>query len=269
MSVQRKILVGMAGLLLGISAWRPLPASELKPAARMAIIRDLTAEYATLKAPLPRGKKGLLLHSSGKVDEESLKHEITQYGTAIAPHVLVQITGLEFHNKEIILEINGGGTRKSKWYEHVEVGVGMGTHPIGQGDTRTPTGSSISLQFPKNLKDLTVDDLKYYLSPVLDFNPTTPLQAITRPVPPEFKEAIEAKKAVAGMDREMVTAAMGPPQRKVREEKDGIEQEDWIYGTPPLKVIFVTFEGDEVVDVKEYVGGVGGSVQPPPEEPPR
>ena len=82
-------------------------------------------------------------------------------------------------------------------------------------------------------------------------------------------EAIEAKQAAIGMDRQMVQMAMGHPQHKVRETKDGVEQEDWIYGTPPQKVIFVTFEGEEVVDIKEYRSGVAGQTQPPLEDPMR
>ena len=103
----------------------------------------------------------------------------------------------------------------------------------------------------------------------LDFSPVTPIQTMTRPVPPEFQKAIEEKRAAEGMDRDMVVAALGQPDRKVRETKNGVEQEDWIYGTPPMKVIFVTFEEEEVVSVQEYAGGVAGEAQPPLPSDPR
>ena len=251
-----------AALLGGITRPAIILASDLKLQSRLSIVRGLTAEYATLKVPLPRGKKGLVLSANGQVDEESLQHEITQNGTAQRPNALVQITQIGFQDKEIVFEINGGGKHKSKWYDHVEVGAGTTTQPISQGPPITPTGSSITLKFPQKLPDLTVEALKNYLSPALDFTPTNPIQAFSRPIPPQFKEAVQAKKAAVGMDRETVLAAMGPPQRKVRETKDGVEQEDWIYGAPPLKVTFVTFEEDEVVNVQEYIGGIGGQVQP-------
>jgi hypothetical protein len=39
----------------------------------------------------------------------------------------------------------------------------------------------------------------------------------------------------------------------VRErDPDGTETEDWIYGNPPARTVFVTFTGDKVVRVKEY-----------------
>ncbi len=51
----------------------------------------------------------------------------------------------------------------------------------------------------------------------------------------------------------MVLAAMGRPDRKVREKgPDGNEIEDWIYGKPPEKTIFVSFEGDKVTKVHQF-----------------
>jgi hypothetical protein len=55
------------------------------------------------------------------------------------------------------------------------------------------------------------------------------------------------------MDQEMVIASMGRAEKKVRERgPDGNETEDWIYGSPPAKTVFVTFEGDTVINVKEF-----------------
>ena len=251
-------------LVLGTASGVCLFGADLKPKSRMAIMRGLIAEYATAKSPLPRGEKGLFLKADGEIDDERLRREITQEGTAVPPNVLIQITDITIGEKQIAFEINGGGRRKTKWYEHVEVGVGSGTTPISRGDNRgTPTGSTVTLVFPKKLQDMTVEEVKQYLLPVLDFTPVTPIQALTRPIPPEFQAAIEEKRAVEGMDQDMVIAALGQPDRKVRETKDGVEQEDWIYGTPPLRTIFVTFEGEAVVRVEELEGGVTGSAQPP------
>jgi hypothetical protein len=55
------------------------------------------------------------------------------------------------------------------------------------------------------------------------------------------------------MDHDMVVASLGRPDRKIREKnKDGVDQEQWIYGTPPAKVLFIVFEGDKVVSIKEF-----------------
>jgi hypothetical protein len=72
-------------------------------------------------------------------------------------------------------------------------------------------------------------------------------------IPPKFKQAITDHKAMVGMDEDMVIAAVGRPDHKVRQrEPDGKETEDWIYGTPPAKTVFVTFAGDNVIRVKEF-----------------
>jgi hypothetical protein len=70
-------------------------------------------------------------------------------------------------------------------------------------------------------------------------------------VPAKFKEAIKNHQVVVGMDRDAVLSSKGAPDRKVREVRDGAEQEDWIYGSPP-HVLFVTFDGDSVIAVRQY-----------------
>lgn len=264
--MQRILLVSVVALFVSSTAME----AQIKPQSRIIIIRELVAEYGALKVPLPRGEKGLILKAEGEVDNDSLTKEISQNGTALPPKILAQITQIEFHDKEILFEINGGGKRKLKWYEHIEIGMGTRTTPITTDpNPKNPTGSTITLVFPGRVPDLTVEEVKQHLEPVLDFDVHSPILMPSRPIPPEFQKAIEDKQAAIGMDRDMVLAALGPPDRKVRETKEGVEQEDWIYGTPPMKVIFVTFEGDEVVDVQEYVGGVRGATMPEPEEPPR
>lgn len=255
--------------LLAASLAPTAAAQEMTPKARMAILRGMIAEYATLRVALPRGEKGLQLSAEGEIDQDSLMREITQHGSAATPNNLVQITNIAFRNKEIVFEINGGGKKKTKWTDRIEVGMGSRTTPLTAPDGKTPTGSAITIEFSAKLPELTTDELKALLNPVLDFTPVNPLQTINVPVPPEFQKAIEDKQAVEGMSRDIVLAALGPPDHKVREMKDGVEQEDWIYGKPPLKVVFVTFEDDQVVKVEEHQGGVHGSVQTYPKQPPR
>ena len=64
-------------------------------------------------------------------------------------------------------------------------------------------------------------------------------------------EAIKKHEVLVGMDRDAVLSAKGPPDRKVREVREGAEQEDWIYGLPPHS-LFVTFDGDTVTAVHQY-----------------
>jgi hypothetical protein len=57
-----------------------------------------------------------------------------------------------------------------------------------------------------------------------------------------------------------VRLALGQPVHKERETKDGVELEDWVYGTPPGKIVFVTFDGNKAVKVKEEYAGLGTDV---------
>ena len=45
---------------------------------------------------------------------------------------------------------------------------------------------------------------------------------------------------------------MGKPRHKERDIRDGAEIEDWIYGQPPSKTVFVRFTGQRVTSVKQY-----------------
>lgn len=265
--------IGCASLLALVCV-PPAQATSLQESSRIQILRALLAEYGTVRIVLPAGSKGLRLQSTGQVDQDSLQHEITQNGTALKPGTLVQITQIQFKDKEIVLQINGGGKR-SKWYDHVQGGMVTTDAPMPtvadpNSIEEPPPGSSITLAFPGKVPDMTPDELKQYIAPVLDMNAKTlPTQiAPTEAIPPQFEKDVEEKRAAVGMDQDMVRAAMGPPDRKVREEKDGVEQEDWIYQPTPLKVVFVTFEGEKVISIQEYRVGPRGEMQLAPKEPP-
>jgi hypothetical protein len=131
------------------------------------------------------------------------------------------------------------------------MGGGTVTPESQQGGEVRPPGSWILLSFSGAVPNLTAEELKKMLGGVLDFNAPSASVPWVETIPEEYKQAIEERRAVVGMDKKMVLAALGRPDRKVREMKDGVETEDWIYGHPPF-VTFVTFTGDEVVAVKEY-----------------
>jgi hypothetical protein len=151
-----------------------------------------------------------------------------------------------------VFEINGGGRQGKKWYQRIQVGMGTTTQPIAADTPVLTYGSSISLIFPdKAPEQLTVPEVKKMLGSVLDFERHSPTVLYSPSVPPNIKEAIKNHHVIAGMDRDAVLSAKGSPERKVREVRDGAEQEDWIYGLPP-HVLFVTFDGDTVVAVRQY-----------------
>jgi hypothetical protein len=255
-----KIAVVAAGLVF----LAPIHASteKLAPEDRIEIIRGLTAEYATVKVFLPRSKKPLAYPSDGNYDKAAWNEAGREMGPAARVGDLIQITKVEIEKDEIKLEINGGVKSGRKWYERIEVGTGNRTSPIGQGGMPT-AGTNLSIVFPKQVPSLDVKDLKRILSPILDFEKRTATENYVDSLPEPIQAAIRDKRAVVGMTREQVLIALDRPRHKLRETKDGDEFEDWIYGLPPGKITFVTFQGDKVVKVKEAYAGLGGSTADP------
>lgn len=126
--------------------------------------------------------------------------------------------------------------------------------------TNAPAGTAILVHFKGGIGDVTSAEVKKILTPMLDFEKHSATENFVDTLPPEVQQAIKEKKALEGMDRDEVLLALGRPLHKSRETKDGVELEDWIYGEPPGRVTFVTFNGNKVLRVKETYAGLGGSV---------
>lgn len=238
----------------------------LQETSKLSLIRYVSGEFAKAKKPLPSGKDGITLHAEKPFDEESLNRAVTVHGAAVNSGDNVQITKLEFREHMIIVDVNGGGRPRKNWRDHIQFGMG-GTMPTST-TTTTPAngqdsgppgfqegrGGTIYLQFAKNVPDLTPEELKSLLAPFLDFTKvrSASVQWFDT-LPPEMKKAITERQAMVGMDRDEVVAAIGKPDRKVRErDSQGNDTEDWIYGHPPDKTVFVHFTGDRVTIIKQY-----------------
>jgi hypothetical protein len=228
----------------------------LQPESRLALVRFVDGEFARVVAPLPAGKNGIHIKARVQLDEQQLRVAVGSSGAALNPGDKAQITNLQFKERQIVVDVNGGGRGKRHIRDHIHMEIGGPTMTTTdpQPTVNASVGATIFLDFDKPLPNMTPDDLKQYLSGVLDFSKqhSAAIQWMET-LPADIQKAITAKQAAVGMDREMVLAAVGPPDRKVREKTaDGDETEDWIYGKPPAKTIFVTFEGEKVTQVKQY-----------------
>jgi hypothetical protein len=235
---------------------------KLTPEERVELLRGLTAEYATVKKNVPRSKKPLPVTPEGKVtDQEKWDEAGKELGPAARAGDLVQITKVDIDDKEITLELNGGMKSGRKWYERIEVGMGNRTSPVGQGGMPT-LGTTLVVLFPDGIPPMKTAELKKSLAPLLDFEKRSATESYIENLPAPIQAAIKDQRVIEGMNREQVMIAVGRPRHKSRETKDGMELEDWIYGLPPGKVTFVTFNGDKVIKVKEAYAGLGGSTAP-------
>lgn len=279
-SASQAVLRPAAATLTAPDNRTPTPAQPTGPRAaylteesRMAIIRSLSGEFGRAQAALPGGKEGIHIPVGGarspvqnaskaaQPAEDAPKLMVVSAAPAIHPGDRVQITQIQFHSHTIVFQLNGGGYKPFRLWDHLHLEM---AGPIsGGGSVDQPgqpiayvagQGSTLFLDFDRALPDLTPADIRNALAPFLDFNGSrSPALQYAQSLPPEFQQAIKERLAVVGMDREMVLAAMGRPERKVRErDDDGNETEDWIYGTPPDKTVFVTFQGDKVVRVRQF-----------------
>ena len=248
---------------LTIALLAPLAsADKLTVDDRVELTRGLSAEYATVKQFLPRSKKPLPFQPGVAYDKSSWDDAAKQYGPAARVGDLVQITRISIEDDKIVLQINGGFKGGRKWYQGMQVGMGGATSPIGgMGDSNAQGGTSMVIEFGKPLAHgITSAEIKKMLAPVLDFEKRSATQLYSETLPPETKKAIKEKRALEGMDRDQVIMALGRPDHKSREVKDGMELEDWVFGHPPGKIVFVTFNGSKVIKVKEAFAGLGTEV---------
>ncbi|HXW60957.1 MAG TPA: hypothetical protein VEJ45_00015 [Candidatus Acidoferrales bacterium] len=233
----------------------PRSSEPLKPESRILLIRYVDGEFAKLVQSLPAGKQGFKILAGKPLNKQKLSDALRLYGTAASQGDTVQITGLEFRSQEVILQINGGGKKHFNWRQHVQVGVGnVGTPPPETSAPAQVAGGTLILDYGRSVPDMSAEDLKSDLSTFLDFSKqhSAAVNWIDT-LPSQFQDAIKDHRAVVGMDQEMVIAAMGRPEHKVREKSpEGNETEDWIYGSPPARTTFVTFAGDTVIRVKEF-----------------
>jgi len=243
----------------------PAPKSgPLQETSKLDLIRFVSGEYAKARKPLPGGKEGFILYVDKPVDESMLERAVVNHGAAVNTGDSVQVTKLDFRDRTILVDLNGGGRPKKHWRDHISIGMGGSQVPIGQTTSTTQdqgppgvqsgAGGTLILQFPKSIPDMTPEQLKQFLSPFLDFSKERSASVHwIDTLPPEKKKAITERHAILGMDKDEVVAAMGKPDRKIRErDNNGYDTEDWIYGHPPDKTIFVKFTGERVTSIKQY-----------------
>jgi hypothetical protein len=236
--------------------------ATLQESSKLDLIRYVSGEFAKATKSLPAGKEGLIVYVGKPLQQDFLERALATHGAAVNNGDKVQITKLDFLNHEIIVDLNGGGRGKKRLRDRIH--IEMAGVPTGQVNTEQEEkgppglqpgqGSTIYLDFSKPVPDLSPNDLKQLLSPFLDFSRQRSASVVwVDTLPPEMKKAIQERRPIVGMDREQVVAAIGKPDHKIRErDNDGNDIEDWIYGQPPSKTVFVRFNGERVTNIKQY-----------------
>lgn len=242
----------------------PFQATNVKLDQRKLTARDrrelivaFTAEQGFARRSLPLDPHGLVLQANGPLKPDGLDYEqlLQRKGISSKPGDRLVISDIKIDSDKIVFLFNGGPDHKHKFLRHVEIGAGMGVSPLVQDDGQEPVGSRLTLSFDKYVPDMTPDQLRALIQPVMDFSVKTPVEAYADTLPPRLKDAILHHQALVGMNHKMVLFALGQPRGKTREQDNGVPIEIWIYGEAPETTQFIRFSGDKVVRIE--VANVG------------
>jgi hypothetical protein len=233
-----------------------LPAhAQISRDAKYDLLRTVLADTASARMPLPFGSDGVEISDSGDINKEKLARDMQKNGLAIETGKVVTVTDISFDDNKIDIELDGGGKNKKSFLDRIQVGVGTDTAqvPVSPSDkTAKAKGSKIVLRFAKKVPaDLKPAALRELLSPILDFDKHTFMKTGIESLPTEFQEAVKAKEARIGMDRSTVLLAMGRPDKRFYDTSNKA-YEQWMYVLRGMRRTFVTFEGNIVVEVKQF-----------------
>ncbi len=235
----------------------------LTPEMKVQIIRYIDGEFGKAAKALPGKNDGFTIKVGKPINDQDYRDALRLQGTAINEGDPIQVTRVTFESKKIVLQLNGGTHKKFHLWDHLQIGLGgdpdpndIAVQPDSSARRGEGLGAVVVLDYGKPLPDVSPNDIKEELSPLIDFSKTKSAAVNwVETLPPAYQDAIRDHKALPGMDQQTVIAAIGRPDQKFRETNaDGVETESWIYGNPPAKTTFVTFIGAKVVKV-EVCGG--------------
>ncbi len=234
-----------------------LPKAPLDPKTRLMLIRELQSEQGFAMRPFPRGHKGLTLEANGKLAPagDPYLNMVIAEGLSAKPGGRLVITDIKIDRDRIVFDLNDGPDAKHRFLQHVHIGMGPDTgdpdiDPSLANQQGGPAGARLTLTFHGSVPELTSQQVKALLAPLISFDVKTPIQAFTDTLPDELKKAILGHKVLVGMSIEMVLYAKGHPLTKSREMEGQMPFEEWIYGAPPQEVDFVRINGNRVIRVE-------------------
>ena len=240
-----------------------LPKMHAGPFTQEALQRTLASEQGFAMRPLPLASRGLQLVANGPLSPTGSDYveELNSKGISARPGDRVMVTKITFHRDRLILEFNGGPDLPHKYLRHLSLGAGGMAGPVVRDNGEQALGSRLTLVFPGLVPNVTGDEVKALIAPIVGFGERSPIEAYVETLPPLLKNAIIAHHVLVGMDRDMVLHAVGAPVQKVREKDNGSPFEEWIYGVPPEKSEFVRIQRDRVTKVEEASVGTSPIVR--------
>src|SRR5215470_18703814 len=97
---------------------------KLQETSKLDLIRYVSGEFAKAAKSLPAGKEGFLLYADKPLNAELLDRAVATHGAAVHAGENAQITKLEFRDRTIVVDVNGGGRGKKRFLDHLHVDMG-------------------------------------------------------------------------------------------------------------------------------------------------
>ncbi len=232
-----------------------LPDGRMDERGRRELMRDLEAEQGFAHRELPVAAN-LTLQANGNLTPGAAGYKklIYEKGEFAKVGDRVSVTAIEVKGDRLLIDLNGGPYAKHRFLRHIQIGVGGSTSSQTMGgslnDGGEATGCRVTLVFEGGVPEVSAPQVKALLYPLVDFGVKSGPEAYADTLPAPVKKAIAIHQVLVGMNRQMVLAAMGAPESKVRERDAEGPYEEWIYGHQPQTVRFVRFQGDRVSLVK-------------------
>jgi hypothetical protein len=229
-----------------------LPKMHAGPFTVEALERSLEAEHGYAMRPLPLASKGLNLVANGPLTPSGSDYvvELNSKGISSRPGDKVVVTKIQVKKDRLVLEFNNGPDLPHRFLRHVEVGGGGATMPLARDTGEQAGGSRLTILFPGGVPNVTGDEVKALIAPIVGFGEKSPAESYADTLTPLLRQAILDHRVLVGMDGEMVLHALGTPAQRVRERDEGRPFTEWIYGEPPEKTQFVRFQHDRVTQVE-------------------
>lgn len=217
----------LSGLLLG---------KEVKALLDMPAYKDGIDLYCTSK------KVDKRLDDRG-IDMKDLSKYLKEKGVGVERDEWVTITDVKVDSDRVEIHLGGGGEGH---------GASKNANKKGAGFKRAG-GSRINFRYGRELTDadLQKDAFLSILGRVLETSQIRDTLA-AKDLPPEFKDAVQAKKVTVGMTYQMVLLSGGEPdQKKVDEATSDSLSETWFYLKDGHRWV-VKFVNGKVLSVQIY-----------------
>src|SRR5271170_5848693 len=103
----------------------------LQDNSKLLLVRYVSGELAKATKSLPAGKEGFIVNVGSPTNTEQLDRAVATHGAAIHNGDNVVISKLEFHEHQIIVDLNGGGGGKKRLRDRIHIEMsGMPTTQV-------------------------------------------------------------------------------------------------------------------------------------------